>query len=56
MDMTINDMVKSIAENSDCVPSEEWEWQDCDIEGHEEGCFMFRCSGCGTIDRDCENK
>jgi hypothetical protein len=28
-------------------------WKDCDLEGHEEGCFMFVCPDCGDIDRDC---
>jgi hypothetical protein len=38
----------------DCVPPSEWTWLDCDIEGHEEGCFMAVCPACGTTDRDCE--
>lgn len=37
-----------------CVPSTDWEWKDCDLEGHEEGCFMAICPACGTIDRDCD--
>ena len=37
-----------------CVSPEDWDWLDCDIKGHEEGCFMTRCPACGTTDRDCE--
>lgn len=40
----------------ECVPPDEWEWKDCDIKGHEEGCFMAVCPACGTTDRDCEYK
>lgn len=40
-----------------CTYSEDtWIWQDCDIKGHEEGCFMLLCLDCGAVDRDCENK
>jgi hypothetical protein len=39
-----------------CVPSSDWVWTDCDIKGHEEGCFMATCPACGTTDRDCEYK
>ena len=31
-------------------------WEDCDITGHEEGCYMYICPDCGDIDRDCEYK
>jgi len=30
-------------------------WQDCDLVGHEEGCYMLVCPDCGHKDRDCEN-
>jgi hypothetical protein len=39
---------------TECVPVSEWVWNDCDIAGHEEGCYMFTCPSCGTTDRDCE--
>jgi hypothetical protein len=38
----------------DCRSPEDWEWKDCDLKGHEEGCFMLVCPDCGTKDRDCE--
>lgn len=38
----------------DCVPTSEWEWEDCD-KGHAE-CYMAICPACKTIDRDCEDK
>jgi hypothetical protein len=34
----------------------EQEWKDCDLKGHEEGCFMLVCPDCGTKDRDCEDQ
>ena len=39
-----------------CVPSDEWEWKDCDLPGHEEGCYRLVCPTCGdTMNRDCED-
>jgi hypothetical protein len=38
----------------DCRSPEDWEWKDCDLKGHEGGCFMLVCPDCGTKDRDCE--
>lgn len=31
-----------------------WIWKDCDLKGHEEGCYMTVCPDCGAKDRDCE--
>ena len=43
------------SEEEDCVSSEDWEWKDCDIAGHEEGCYRLVCPTCGdTMNRDCE--
>jgi len=35
---------------------DQWLWKDCDISGHDEGCFMLVCPGCGDKDRDCEDQ
>jgi len=42
---------------SECVDREEWEWKDCDIEGHEVECYRLVCPSCGdTMNRDCEDR
>jgi xanthine dehydrogenase iron-sulfur cluster and FAD-binding subunit A len=37
-----------------CGAIVDWVWKDCDLEGHEEGCYMVTCPACGVIERDCE--
>jgi hypothetical protein len=40
-----------------CVDSSEWEWKDCDLEGHDIECYRLVCPSCGdTMSRDCEDK
>ena len=42
---------------TNCVEADEWEWKDCDLEGHEVECFRLVCPTCGdTMTRDCEDK
>jgi hypothetical protein len=59
MNKTVNDIVREVVEGEgglSCVPPSEWEWEDCNIKGHEVECYMAICPACGFIDRDCENK
>ena len=37
----------------DCT-NDQTVWKDCDLAGHEEGCYMLVCPDCGHADRDCE--
>jgi hypothetical protein len=39
----------------ECVLPEDMTWEDCQLEGHEEGCFVMICP-CGTRFPDCEDK
>ena len=38
-----------------CRPLEDQEWEDCKIEGHEEGCYVIICPDCDTMLADCED-
>lgn len=41
----------------DCVPSDEWQWEECDLPGHEGECKRLVCPSCGDVmNRECEDK
>jgi hypothetical protein len=40
----------------DCRPIEDQVWQDCQKEGHEEGCYVMICPDCGDTLADCEEE
>lgn len=42
--------------NLDCKHLSEWEWKDCDLRGHEVGCYRLVCPDCGAYERDCEEQ
>ena len=29
-------------------------WRDCEIKGHEEGCYVFDCPDSAQVSRDCD--
>jgi hypothetical protein len=35
---------------------ETWVWSDCEVEGHEEGCFVVWCMKCDVWSSDCDEK
>jgi hypothetical protein len=32
-----------------------WAWSDCEVAGHEEGCYVVECRVCGLYSSDCDD-
>lgn len=40
----------------DCDLEIDLYWNDCEKEGHEEGCYVAVCNNCGDVMADCEEE
>ena len=57
-DVPHSEEVAMAAKKCDCPTDRReahWAWSDCEVAGHEEGCYVVECRVCGLYSSDCDD-